>query len=61
MSMTFIITTRNPKTKRLVAIVADEEDSAWTIAEFETEETAAEAASNTTLCKAWGYEVVEVP
>jgi hypothetical protein len=55
--MTFIITTRNPKSKKLLIITNEDDDYA---AEFETEPEAMEAAHETTLCKAWGCEVVEV-
>lgn len=52
----WIILTRNPATKRLIAVVDDDER----IAEFHTEEAAMDAADNTTVCKAWGYELMEV-
>jgi hypothetical protein len=54
--MSFVILTRNPRTRQLIAITGEDE-----IAEFKTEEEAAEAAANTTICKAWGYDVIEVP
>lgn len=55
--MGFIIVSRNPRTKNLV-IVTDGEDNVP--AECKTEEEAIDAAHNTTICKAWGYEIVEV-
>lgn len=56
--MSYIIVTRNPRVKKLV-IVTDGDDNVP--AEFKTEREAAEAASNTTICKAWGYDILEVP
>ena len=53
----YIIVTRNPSTKRL-ALVMDE--SGEHVAEFESDQDAMDAANNTTICKAWGYEVLEV-
>jgi hypothetical protein len=52
----YIIATRNPRTKRLVLVVDDDEN----VAEFESEQEAIDAADNTTICKAWGYELIEV-
>lgn len=56
--MSFIIVTRNPRTKNLV-IVTDGEDNVP--AECATEAEAIESAHNTTICKAWGYDIIEVP
>jgi hypothetical protein len=53
---TFIIATRNPRTHRLVVINNDDEN----VAEFSCESAAIHAAENTTICKAWGYEIIEV-
>ena len=58
--MPYILITRNPRTKTIVAIVNGEEDSAWSIAEFGTEQEAIDAAADTTITKAWGYQVVEI-
>lgn len=55
--MTYILLSRNPRVNKLV-IVTDGEDNLP--AEFESEEEAIDAAHNTTICKAWGYQVVEV-
>jgi hypothetical protein len=55
--MGYVLMTRNPKNGRLVAIVDDDHGN---LAEFGTEAEAADAADHTTLCKAWGYEIVEV-
>jgi Mg-chelatase subunit ChlD len=56
--MSYIVVSRNPRTNKLV-IVTDGDDNVP--AEFGTEDEAAEAASNTTICKAWGYDVIECP
>lgn len=60
--MGYVIVSRNPNNKRLIAIVdgADPESLDDRIAEFETEQEAIDAADNTTICKAWGYQVVEI-
>jgi hypothetical protein len=52
----YVIAVRNPRSKRLSFIMKDDE----TVAEFESEEDAREAADNTTICKAWGFELVEI-
>ena len=54
--MSYILVTRNPRGK--LVIVTDGEDNVP--AEFVDEEEAVDAASDTTICKAWGYMVVEV-
>lgn len=56
--MSYVILTRNPRTRELIAIVGSDDDG---IAEFRTEKEAAETAAKTTVCKAWGYDVIEVP
>lgn len=53
----YIIATRNPRTQKLVLVTNDDGE---TVAEFESESEAKNAADKTTICKAWGYEVVEV-
>lgn len=55
--MGFVILTRNPSNRKLIAIVDGDEDN---VAEFETEEAAIEAAHETTVCKAWGYQVLAI-
>lgn len=55
--MGYVIMTRNPGSGRLIAVVDNDDCD---ISEFATEKEAVEAASNTTICKAWGYEIVEV-
>lgn len=54
--MNFIILTRNPNGRGVLAIMG-EDDS---IMQFETREAAEKAASNQVLCKAWGYQIVEL-
>jgi uncharacterized protein GlcG (DUF336 family) len=54
--MSFILISRNRTTNRLIAIVEDD----GKIAEFETREDAEESARETTVCKAWGHQVVEI-
>lgn len=56
--MSFVILTRNPRTGQLIAIARSDDDE---IAEFKTEREAVDAAAETTLCRAWGYDVIEVP
>ncbi len=53
----FIILSRNPRSGKLLAVV-DGDDPAI-VAEYDTHSEALEAADNTTMCKAWGFEVVE--
>jgi hypothetical protein len=57
MLMTFIITTRNPRTRKLVVVMDDDDE----VAEYETEEKAAEVARRVPVCEAWGFEIIEVP
>jgi hypothetical protein len=54
--MSFIVVTRNPRNKKLIAI----NDEADDVAEFEDSDQAVAAAVNTTACMAWGYEILEV-
>jgi len=53
--MNYIILTRNPGSNMIVAIDDDGE-----IAMFETEDDALACAHQQVLCKAWGYQIVEV-
>jgi hypothetical protein len=55
--MNYIIVTRNPTTKKLAIITDGESDVP---AEFEDEREAMDAADETPICKAWGYEILEV-
>jgi hypothetical protein len=56
--MSFILTTRNPRSKKLVIISENDDGDP---AEFKTESEALAAAAETTVCKAWGYDVIEIP
>jgi hypothetical protein len=53
----FIIVTRNPNNGRVVVITDGDSDDA---AQYATAGEADIAAQNTTVCMAWGYQVVEV-
>ena len=55
--MGYVLFTRNPATKKLIAIVENDDGD---ISEFKTEDEAEAAANDTTVCKAWGYQVIEV-
>jgi hypothetical protein len=59
--MSYVILVRNPKNKKLFAVTDGEDTGSFEYcAEFGTEQEATDAAHDTTICKAWGYEVVEV-
>jgi uncharacterized protein YciI len=53
--MNYILITRNPTGKGVIAIMTGDE-----IAQFETEEEAEACADQQPLCQAWGYQVVEL-
>jgi hypothetical protein len=55
--MSYVIVTRNPSNGKLIPITEGEGDD---VAEFETEGQALAAAANTTVCMAWGYQIVDV-
>lgn len=55
--MTFILVTRNPRTKQLIVITGEDQENA---AEFQTESEANAVAMAVPLCEAWGFEAVEV-
>lgn len=55
---TYIIGTRNPKTKKLL-LVMDEDGEG--VLEFPTEEAAAEHAKDIIICDAWGFDVIPAP
>lgn len=55
--MTYILVTRNPRSKKLIPILGEDNE---TIAEFETESDAAAVAMAVPVCEAWGYEALEV-
>ncbi len=56
MSISYIIVCRNPRSKKLVVVHDGEEHPA----EFDSEDAAYAAAANTTICRAWGAEIVPV-
>lgn len=58
--MAYIITTRNPSNKRLVIITYSDTRDNERVAEYKTERAARKVADNQVVCKAWGYEIVEV-
>lgn len=55
--MTFILATRNPRTKQLIVITGDDQEN---VAEFQTESEANAVAMALPLCGAWGFEAVEI-
>lgn len=55
--MTYILIVRNPRSKKLVPVLAEDNE---TIAEFETEGDAAAVAMAVPICEAWGYQTLEV-
>jgi hypothetical protein len=59
--MSHIIVTRNPSSKRLVAITNETGSHREHVAEFETEREAVQAALEVPCCKAWGFLTLEVP
>jgi hypothetical protein len=54
----FVILVRNPRTNGIIAVTGDDGES---IAVFESEDDARDAAEHTTICQAWPYEIVEGP
>ncbi len=57
--MSYIITTRNPATRKLVIIC--DLDNADQPAEYESIKAAAAVAADIPICKAWGFDVIEIP
>lgn len=55
--MTYILVTRNPRSKKLIPILGEDNE---TIAEFETEGDAGAVAMAVPICEAWGYQALEV-
>lgn len=55
--MGYIVVTRNPRTKTLIVITDFDGEE---VAEFDHKDRATEAADGTTVCKAWGYQIVEI-
>lgn len=58
--MSFIVVTRNPHSKRLVIIRAGDDDDDNLPAEYKSHLDAEEMARDQVLCRAWGYEIVEI-
>lgn len=58
MNFNFIIVARNPNTGKLV-VINDGDDEGCPV-EFDDEWKAIEVADNTPICKAWGYQIVEI-
>lgn len=56
--MSYIIVTRNPSNKHLIAVVVGDESDK--LAEYKTASEAMETADNMAICQAWGYEIIEV-
>lgn len=54
--MSYIIVMRNPRNKKLLAIV-DRDDN---VDEFATAADAERIAEGAEICRAWGYEILEV-
>jgi hypothetical protein len=54
--MGYIIVSRNPRGKKIIAVTDDDGN----VAEFGSEEDADQAAANTTMCIGWGYEILKV-
>lgn len=55
--MGYVIIIRNPSNKKLLAVTEEDGDA---VAEFSSESEANDAAHETTVCRAWGFEVVEI-
>lgn len=56
--MSYIIVCKNPGANKVFAIT--DADDEWVAAQFKTEREAEAAARNTTVCRAWPYEIVEI-
>lgn len=56
--MGFIVLTRNPSNGAMIAIT--DSDINDKLAEFATEAEASDAAANVPVCRAWGYQIIEV-
>lgn len=53
---THIVVTRNPRTKRLIPLVNDDDS----VREFDSRDEANIAGNSNVACSAWGFEVLEV-
>lgn len=59
--MSCIIIVRNPQNQKLIAIENGETAGAGDVlAEWDTEDEAHEAAKTIPVCRAWGYDVLEL-
>lgn len=59
--MTYIIVARNPRSKRLVVIAdGDIGGDDPPPMEYETYEQAIEGADKISVCRAWGFDAIEV-
>lgn len=56
--MGFIIVARNPRNRKLIVVTEGAEHDAVT--ELSTEGEAHKVAKYVVVCKAWGYQVLEV-
>lgn len=54
--MSYLLFVRHPTTKRLIVVL----DEAESIAEYPTEQAAHRVATDSLMCQAWNYIVVEV-
>jgi hypothetical protein len=55
--MSHVIFTRNPRSRGLFIMLASDGDN---VMEYATEKEATEFAESRPVCKAWGYQIVEV-
>lgn len=58
--MSYIVVTRNPHTKRLVVITETDHRDNDLISEFPDDDAARAMAEKQVVCRAWGYDVLEV-
>ena len=59
--MSYIIVTRNPRSKQLVVILNGNIDDNDAIPEeFETMVDAEKTASDIPMCRAWGFEILRI-
>lgn len=58
--MGYIIVTRNPRTKHVIAITEATTEHDEHVSEFDTEQAAGDEAAKIPACRAWGYQVLEI-
>ena len=58
--MSYIILSRNPTNKRLLAIQEFDNTGPTAISEYPTEEAAHRDAEHIGMCRAWGYQIIKV-